>query len=56
MVARIMRVLRLDAPVFVEIAKDAAATMEAGIIVATVSLLSGIGSGIRGHFFSSLAW
>ncbi len=56
MVARIMRVLRLDAPVFVEIAKDAAATTEAGIIVVAVSLLSGIGSGIRGHFFSGLAW
>lgn len=56
MVERIMRVLRLDAPVFTEIAKDPAATTQAGIIVVAVSLLSGIGSGIRGHFFSSLIW
>lgn len=56
MVERIMRVLRLDAPVFSEIAKDPAATGQAGIIVVAVSLLSGIGSGIRGHFFSSLVW
>jgi hypothetical protein len=56
MVDRIMRVLRLDAPVFSEIAKDPAATTQAGIIVVAVSLLSGLGSGFRGHFFSSLFW
>jgi hypothetical protein len=56
MVERIMRVLRLDTSVFKEIAKDAAATTEAGIIVVAVSLLSGIGAGIRGQFFSHVVW
>lgn len=56
MVNRIMRVLRLDTPVFSEIANDPAATSQAGIIVVAVSLLSGIGAGLRGQFFSRLAW
>jgi hypothetical protein len=54
MIERITRVFRLDTPVFREIAVDSNATGEAAIIVVIVSLLSGIGAGITGHFFSSL--
>lgn len=56
MVERIMRVLRLDKTVFAEIAKDANATTQAGIIVVVVSLLTGIGAGFQGKFFGNLVW
>lgn len=57
MLERIMRILRLDAKVFREIEEDPNATVQAGIIVVVVSLLSAIGSGIAARtFFGSFFW
>jgi hypothetical protein len=56
MIERIMRVLKLDKTVFPEIAGDANATTQAGIIVVVVSLLTGIGAGFQGSFFGNLIW
>ena len=58
MIDRIVRAIRLDWTVFGEIAKDRDALKEAAIIVAIVTFLSAIGTGIAtksfGTFFS--AW
>lgn len=45
MLNRIMGVLRLDAATFNEIEADEGATMQAGIIVAIVAIISGVGLG-----------
>lgn len=47
MIQRILGVIKLDVNTFEEIETDANATSQAAIIVAIVSLLSGIGSGIN---------
>ena len=53
MIDRIVRAIRLDWTVFGEIAKDRDAMKEAAIIVAIVSFLSAVGSGIaKGSFVS----
>ena len=46
MIDRIMRVFRLDASVFKEIAEDKAAMMEAAIIVVVVHFVAAVGAGI----------
>ncbi len=46
MIARIMRVFKLDSSVFREIAEDKAAMTQAAIIVVVVSLLSALGIAI----------
>ena len=46
MVARILRVFKLDSSVFREIAEDKAAMTQAAIIVVVVSLLSALGMAI----------
>ncbi|MBN1536150.1 MAG: YIP1 family protein [Anaerolineales bacterium] len=65
MIQRILGVLKLDVPTFEAIEADTSATSQAAIIVAIVSLLSGIGSGISASiqntnfivaFFMSLIW
>jgi hypothetical protein len=65
MIQRILGVIKLDVNTFEEIEADANATSQASIIVAIVSLLSGIGSGINASmqntniilaFFMSLIW
>jgi len=65
MIQRIFGVLKLDVSTFEAIEHDSNATSQAVIIVAIVSLLSGIGSGISasmkdtniiGAFFMSLVW
>ena len=47
MIDRIPRIIKLDFSVFDEIEADPAATVQAAIIVVVVSLLSGIGTGLR---------
>ncbi len=65
MFQRILGVLKLDVSTFEEIEADSNATSQAIIIVAIVSLLSGIGSGVQASmrdaniiiaFFSTLIW
>ena len=58
MIDRIVRAIRLDWTVFGEIAKDREAMKEAAIIVAIVSFLSAVGSGIANASFVSfiVAW
>ena len=46
MLDRILRIIKLDFPVFKDIESDPKATQEAGIIVAAASVLSGIGSAV----------
>jgi len=46
MIARIIRVFKLDASVFREIAEDKGAMMQAAIIVVVVSLIAGVGAGV----------
>jgi len=46
MIDRIMRVIKLDFPVFKEIEADPNATSEAAIIVVVVTLISALGSGM----------
>ena len=46
MIARIIRVFKLDASVFREIAEDKGAMMQAAIIVVVVSLISALGAGV----------
>ena len=53
MVDRIMRVIKLDFPVFKDIESDPNATTEAAIIVVVTTLLSAFGSALwSGRFFS----
>nr|MBC7245236.1 YIP1 family protein [Chloroflexota bacterium] len=59
MVERIIRIIRLDFPVFKEIESDPNATTEAAIVVAVSSVLSAIGSAVGSHrpvlvFFSGV--
>jgi hypothetical protein len=58
MIERMVRVIRLDWPVFREIAKDPNAIKEAAIIVAIVSFLSAVGSGLANQSIVSfiIAW
>ena len=51
MIERIVRAIRLDWTVFSEIAKDRDALKEAAIIVAVVTFLSAIGTGITARSF-----
>lgn len=62
---RIIGIFKLDVNTFEEIESDSSATTQAAIIVAIVSLLSGLGSGIGASvaggnfltsFFSTLVW
>ncbi len=54
MIDRIMRVIKLDFPVFKEIESDSKATTEAAIIVVITTLLSAFGSAVgSGRFFSA---
>jgi len=46
MIERVLRIIKLDFGVFKEIERDPDATVQAGMIVAVVSVLSGIGSAI----------
>jgi hypothetical protein len=50
-VERIVRIIRLDAKVFPEIAHDEKATTEATLIVVVAALFNAIGAGIGGHSF-----
>ena len=58
MIERIVRAIRLDWTVFGEIAKDRDALKEAAIIVAVVTFLSAIGTGIAAKSFGAFfgAW
>jgi hypothetical protein len=58
MIDRIVRAIRLDWTVFSEIAKDRDALKEAAIIVAIVTFLSAIGTGIATRSFGAFigAW
>jgi hypothetical protein len=58
MIERMVRAIRLDWTVFGEIAGDRKATKEAAIIVAIVTFLSAVGSGIAHKSFVSfiVAW
>ena len=58
MIERIVRAIRLDWTVFSEIAKDREALKEAAIIVAVVTFLSAIGTGIAARSFGAFlgAW
>ena len=58
MIERIVRAIRLDWTVFGEIAKDRNALKEAAIIVAVVTFLSAIGTGIAAKSFGTFfgAW
>jgi hypothetical protein len=58
MIERIVRAIRLDWTVFGEIAKDRNALKEAAIIVAIVTFLSAIGTGIAAKSFGAFfgAW
>ena len=58
MIERIVRAIRLDWTVFGEIAKDRDALKEAAIIVAVVTFLSAIGTGIAAKSFGTFfgAW
>jgi hypothetical protein len=53
MIERMVRAIRLDWTVFREIAKDQNATKEAAIIVAVVTFLSALGSGLARQSFVS---
>ena len=54
MIDRIMRVIKLDFPVFKEIESDPKATTEAAIIVVVTTLLSALGTAFgSGRFFSA---
>jgi len=53
MIDRIVRAIRLDWTVFAEIAKDRDALKEAAIIVAIVTFLSAIGTGIKAASFGA---
>jgi hypothetical protein len=54
MVDRILRVIKLDFPVFKDIEADPKATGEAAIVVFIVSVLSALGSAYASqHFFSA---
>ena len=53
MIERMVRVIRLDWPVFREIAKDRNAMKEAAIIVAIVTFLSAVGIGLANQSFAS---
>jgi len=47
MIDRILRIVKLDFSVFEDIERDPNATLEAGIVVVLVSLLSAIGTALR---------
>ena len=49
MLDRIIRIIKLDFPVFKDIESDPKATTEAAIIVAATSVLSAIGSAVGSH-------
>jgi hypothetical protein len=51
MLARVIGVFKLDSKTFEEIEHNTSLTLYAAIIVALVSLVSGVGSGIRGAIF-----
>ena len=53
MIERIVRAIRLDWTVFSEIAKDRDALKEAAIIVALVTFLSAVGTGIAARSFGA---
>lgn len=53
MIERIVRAIRLDWTVFSEIARDSGALKEAAIIVAIVTFLSAIGTGIAAGSFGA---
>jgi hypothetical protein len=55
MIDRIVRAIRLDWTVFGEIAKDRDALKEAAIIVAIVTFLSAVGTGIAARSFGAFA-
>ncbi|MBC7234513.1 MAG: YIP1 family protein [Chloroflexi bacterium] len=52
-VARVMRVIRLDKTVFAEIEHDEAANTEAFIVVVAAAFLAAIGQGIAGRSFGA---
>jgi len=57
MLDRIIRIIKLDFPVFKDIESDPKATQEAALIVAAASLLSGIGAAVSSekHFMAFLS-